>query len=109
MSQVKQLIRLYDQGVAKKIARKLGMSENTVKAYIQNIESGGLNSKSLLSIDEPVLKGKLFSGNPSYKDTRYENLKNNLSYYASELKKTEVTVIYYGMSIFRPPLLRDVP
>jgi transposase len=92
MSQVKQLIRLYEQGVAKKaIARKLGMSKNTVKAYIQKIESGELNSKSLLSLDEPVLEGKLFSGNPSYKDTRYENLKNNLSYYASELKKTGVT------------------
>jgi transposase len=92
MSQVKQLIRLYDQGVAKKaIARRLGMSKNTVKAYIQKIENGELNSKSLLSLDEPVLEGKLFPGNPSYKDTRYENLKNNLSYYASELKKTGVT------------------
>jgi DNA-binding NarL/FixJ family response regulator len=35
MGQVKQLIRLYEQGLGKKtIARKLGMSKNTVKTYI---------------------------------------------------------------------------
>lgn len=63
MSQVKQLIQLYDQRIGKKaIARKLGMSKNTVKAYIQKLESAGFNSKSLLLLDEPVLEGKFFRG-----------------------------------------------
>ena len=39
MSQIKQLIRLYQQGHGKKtIARQLGMSKNTVKAYLQKIK-----------------------------------------------------------------------
>lgn len=34
MSQIKQLIRLYQAGTGKKtIARDLGLSKNTVKAY----------------------------------------------------------------------------
>jgi transcriptional antiterminator len=50
MSQIKQFIRLHQQGLGKKtIARQLGMSKNTVKAYLQKIESGELAAESLLS------------------------------------------------------------
>jgi len=67
MSQIKQLIRLHQQGLGKKtIARQLGMSRNTVKAYLQKIETGELAPESLLSLDEPVLESKLFAGSPSY-------------------------------------------
>jgi transposase len=49
MGQVKQLIRLYEQGLGKKtIARRLGMSKNTVKTYIQKIEKGELSTGILL-------------------------------------------------------------
>jgi DNA-binding NarL/FixJ family response regulator len=38
MGQIKQLIRLHGQGLGKKtIARQLGMSKNTVKAYLQTV------------------------------------------------------------------------
>ncbi|TVR82962.1 MAG: IS21 family transposase, partial [Chitinophagaceae bacterium] len=40
MSQIKQLIRLHQGGAGKKtIASNLGLSKNTVKAYINKLES----------------------------------------------------------------------
>jgi len=45
----------------------------------------------LLLLDEPVLEGKLFAGNPSYKQDRYEGIKDDLSYYSKELSKVGVT------------------
>src|SRR5665811_1853669 len=92
MGQIKQLIRLHGQGLGKKtIARQLGMSKNTVKAYLQKIETGELPAESLLSLDEPVLEGKLFAGNPSYKQDRYDGIKDELAYFAKELVKVGVT------------------
>jgi len=92
MGQIKQLIRLYEQGLGKKtIARRLDMSKNTVKAYIQKIEKGELCTGTLLTLDEPVLEGRLFAGNPSYKCDKYDTIKDDLDYYARELGKTGVT------------------
>jgi transposase len=92
MSQIKQLIQLHKQGKGKKtIARQLGISKNTVKAYLAKFEQGKLDAKHLLSLEDPVLEAKLFAGNPSYKEERYEHLKGKLGYFASELKKTGVT------------------
>ena len=60
MGQVKQLIRLYEQGLGKKtIARRLGMSKNTVKTYIQKIEKGELSTGILLvNFNVELLDGK---------------------------------------------------
>jgi transposase len=92
MGQIKQLLRLHGQGYGKKaIARQLGMSKNTVKAYLQKIETGEFTIDSLLSLDEPVLEGKLFAGNPSYKQDRYEGIKDELGYFSKELVKVGVT------------------
>jgi len=92
MSQIKQLIQLHKQGKGKKtIARQLGMSKNTVKAYLARFESGQLNTNDLLAIEEPILEAKLFAGNPAYKEERYEHLKSKLGYFATELKKVGVT------------------
>ncbi len=39
MSKVKHVIRMYNSGVPKKeIARRLGISKNTVKEYIKKVE-----------------------------------------------------------------------
>ena len=92
MSQIKQLIQLHKQGKGKKtIARQLGMSKNTVKAYLTRFESGQLNTDDLLAIEEPILEAKLFAGHPAYKQERYEHFKGKLSYFAAELKKVGVT------------------
>jgi len=93
MSQIKQLLQLYKQGKGKKtIARGLGMSKNTVKAYINKVATSELEIDELLSLEDPVLEAKLFAGNPSYKpEERYEHLKSQLPYYSQELKKAGVT------------------
>jgi len=92
MSQIKQLIQLHKQGKGiKTIARELDISKNTVKSYLAKFREGKLDFNTLLSLEEPVLEAKLFAGNPSYKEGRYEHLKGKLSYFATELKKTGVT------------------
>ena len=42
-------------------------------------------------MEDPVLEGKLWPGNPAYKDNRYEQLKDQLVYYSKELRKVGVT------------------
>ena len=92
MSQIKQLIRLYQDGAGKKtIARDLGLSKNTVKAYINKLESFKVDYKELLHLDDPVLETRFHAGNPAYKDTRYEQLKPLLGDFIKELTKTGVT------------------
>ena len=91
MSQIKQLIRLHQQGIGiKAIARQLEMSKNTVKVYLDKLTCLNISCDVLLSLDEPVLEAKFFAGSPSYKQDRYEEFKIQLSDYASELKKTGV-------------------
>lgn len=92
MSQIKQLLQLHQQGKGRKtIAKLLGISKNTVKTYLARIERGELDIEELLKTEDPVLEGKLFAGNPSYKDLKYDDLKQNLDYYSRELKRTGVT------------------
>jgi len=92
MSQIKQLLRLRQQGKAiKEIARALQMSKNTVKSYLLKVDAGGLIIDDLLLLDDPVLNAKFHAGNPSYKEDRYEHFKSNLDYFQRELKRTGVT------------------
>ena len=92
MSQIKQLLQLYDQGKNKKfIARSLGISKNTVKAYLAKLALSPLDIKSLLILDDPILEGKFHAGNPAYKDERFDHFKANLDYFSKELGKVGVT------------------
>lgn len=92
MSLIKQLLQLHKQGKSKKsIARDLELSKNTVKNYLNKLEINDLKIDDLLKLDDPVLEGVFFAGNPAVKDLRYELLKNNLDYYGREIKKTGVT------------------
>lgn len=92
MSQIKQMIRLHKQGYAiKSIARSLGISKNTVKSYLYKIGEARLDMEELLAVDDPVLEGLLHSGNPAYRDPRYEYLKERLRYFEEELDKVGVT------------------
>lgn len=91
MSQIKQLIRLHQHGYGiKTIARSLSISKNTVKSYLQKIGEAGLDLKELLSLEDPVLEGLFHSGNPAYRDPRFEDLKERLDYFESELKRVGV-------------------
>ncbi|WP_335965121.1 IS21 family transposase [Galbibacter sp. PAP.153] len=91
MSQVKQILRMHIQGKGiKTIARELSISKNTVKSYIKKVNRGELSIAELLHEEDPALEAKLWSGNPSYKDNRYEYLKQRLDYYNKELKRVGV-------------------
>ncbi|ALL05457.1 transposase [Pedobacter sp. PACM 27299] len=97
MSQIKQLLRLHEQGNSiKSIARNLGISKNTVKAYLAKLSVGKLAVSELLDMDDPILKGNFHAGNPAYKDPRFEHMSKNLEYYSNELKEVGVsrTLLY---------------
>lgn len=92
MSQVKQLLQLHQQGKAKKeIARILGISKNTVKAYLEKLSMLKMGIEDLLLLDDPVLETRFHPGNPAYSDDRFEQLKSKLDYYTKELKRKGVT------------------
>lgn len=96
MSQIKQLLILHQQGKGiKTIARSLGISKNTVKAYLAKhdalVTQGVKNStESLLKLESPELEAKFHPGNPAYKEERYEHLKTHIDYYLKELERTGV-------------------
>lgn len=92
MSQIKQLLRLQNQGIGKKkIARILSMSKTTVNSYLEKVSLSGLSIEDLLKLEDPKLEAIFFPGNPSYKkDERYHYLKDKLDYYSNELKRKGV-------------------
>src|SRR5690606_34163692 len=100
MSQIKQLLLLHRQGKGRKtIARMLGISKNTVKAYLDKLQSLTTPVKGvkawtipeLVKLENPVLEAKFHPGNPAYKQERYEHFKANLDFYLKELKRTGVS------------------
>ena len=92
MSQIKQLLQLYQQGQSKKfIARSLGISKNTVKVYLDKVTSNKMDIPTLLELDDPILEARFHPGNPSYKDGRYEHLTSNIEYFLKEIKRNGVT------------------
>ena len=94
MSQIKQLLQLYKQGMKlNTIARSLGISRNTVKSYLQKLSLLKVDIDTLLSLDDPILEVRFHAGNPAYLDGRFEYFKSCLAYYESELKRKHVTRI----------------
>ena len=92
MRQIKQLIVLHQQGHSIKfMARTLNMSKNTVKEYLAKFKQGNYKLDDLLALEDPELEGKLLAGNPAYSDPRFGWLKNQLGYYAAELKRKGLT------------------
>ena len=92
MSQIKQLLQLHKQGKGKKeIARILGISKNTVKAYLVKLSLMKQGVDALLSLDDPELEAQFHPGSPAYTDNRFEQLKNKLDGYVSELDHPGVT------------------
>jgi transposase len=90
MSKVKQIIRLKENGVGlRTISRSVGVSRNTVKKYLQQIEVKGYSLKDLLTKDNEELE-KLFSNPDQTSQDRYEALEKMFPYIEKELKRTGV-------------------
>jgi len=59
MSQIKQLLQLHEQGKGFKfIARSIGISKNTVKAYLAKVALSPLNVQALLALDDPIMEAR---------------------------------------------------
>ena len=92
MSQIKQVLRLHQQGNGKKtIARSLNVSKNTIRAYLNKIESAGWKINDLLELEDPVLEAMFHAGNPAYSEDRFQRLKDKLEYYCEEIRRPHVT------------------
>ena len=90
MSKVKHVIRMYESGMPKKeIARRLGISKNTVKEYIRKVEDQNLSPPLLLEKETPELEGMF--GSSVYTDEKYLELESLFPYFEKELKRVGVT------------------
>lgn len=92
MSQIKQVLKLIQKGYKlKPLARELSISRNTIKSYLKKISENNWSIDTLLQLEDEQLERKFHSGNPAYKDGRYEQLKLKLDYYVKELSRVGVT------------------
>ncbi|WP_225307157.1 IS21 family transposase [Adhaeribacter soli] len=92
MSQIKQLLKLHEQGKGIKfIARSLAISRNTVKAYLAKTAALPDTIEALLALEDPVLEARYHAGSPAYKDERFEYLKSRFDYFTGQLKQVGVT------------------
>lgn len=92
MSTVKQILRLYQEGKGiKTIARIVGVSKNTVKAYVHTIGLYGLSLPSLLEMEDTALSELLNAPPEGTSNERLSYFKSRLSYWEKELQRPGVT------------------
>ena len=93
MSKLKQVLRLHKDGMSnRKIAKAMNLDKNTVNKYINQAEKDALGIEGLLALDDPVLAHRMAGGNAAYSDSRFDELKGKLPYYAGELRRPHVTM-----------------
>lgn len=90
MCKLKQVIRLKMHGQSRKsIIKAVGVSKNTVKKYLQLIESNTWDHEWLLSLEDNELEN-LFSKPPQDHAERFMSLNSMMSYFSGELKRVGV-------------------
>ena len=94
MSKLKKVLRLFKNGSMsnRKIAEAVELDKNTVNKYINQARRDSLSVDELLALDDPVLAHRMTGGNAAYSDSRFDELKDRLPYYASELRRPHVTM-----------------
>ena len=94
ISMLKQLLRLHEQGHSiKSITRTLGVSKNTVKRYLHQIELAGLDISNLLNESNESLE-LLLSGKESQQEDKFQELENLFPSFSQDLEKTGITLHY---------------
>jgi transposase len=92
MSTVKQILRLHQEGKGMKtIARIVGVSKNTVKAYVHTTSRYGLSLPSLLEMEDMALSELLNAPPQDACNGRLEYFKSQLAYWEKELHRPGVT------------------
>jgi transposase len=92
MSKLRQLLRLYDQGESKKrIGVLCGLSRNTVKKYLNRLETLGLSIKEIEQMDDHELDSLFGEGVLPEPSDRYKHLHSLFPEIEKKLKKKGVT------------------
>lgn len=89
---IKQLIQLKLKGLSnRKVAQALGVSRNTVNAYVKAFEKHGQSYQQLHALSEVEL-ARLFSQTDTKDEQRYQQLAKYFPTFAKELRKTGCTL-----------------
>jgi transposase len=94
MLQLRRILQLLDNGSKiRSIARDLGISRNTVKAYLPAIARSKLAIAELLALNDEALSALIHEPERGSLtgDTRYQDFQHCLAVIEEELKKTGVT------------------
>ncbi len=93
MDKIIEIIRLNEQCNLEQrpISRALNISRSTVKKYIDNIKTAGLDYNTIKDIDEDALTD-IVEGTRQNCSERYKILSQKFEYFAKELKRTGVTL-----------------
>ena len=109
MNLVKQIIQLQANGVGiKTIAAHLGISKNTVKAYLRRKHKQGLTDQQVISTVNPMLEVDFRLVSEQQREN-YEMFLKRAEYYAGELanrKRTHVTRMILWEEDYRAGLIR---
>jgi transposase len=94
ISMIKQVLRMNEQGTGHKtIARALGISRNTVKGYVHQVEQLGLKVSELLLQSDDAL-AFILSGKDSNQEAKMQEVEALFPTISSELEKTGFTLYY---------------
>lgn len=108
MNQVKQIHKLRAEGIGiKTIASILGISKNTVKAYLRKTQELSLSDQDIVSTDNPVLADQLQPVSIR-EQQNYQSFLQRADYYAEELsnrKRTHVTRMILWEEDFKAGLI----
>ena len=92
MMQIRQVYRLYSQGVSRvQISKRLLLSRNTVKKYISLFKQEGIDNEALQSLSDSDLGKFLSSKGEKEIPEKLKTLKSYLPYFEKELKKVGVS------------------
>lgn len=108
MNQVKQIHKLRAEGIGiKTIASILGISKNTVKAYLRKTEELSLSDHDVVTADNPVLADQLKPVSIQ-EQKNYQSFLQRADYYVEELsnrKRTHVTRMILWEEDFKAGLI----
>ena len=73
----------------KSIAKTLLINKNMVKGYVRKAKMSNLSIEAILAIEDPVLEGNLWPGNPAYKDEKQVGCTKYLSGFGAKYRNVQ--------------------
>lgn len=95
VTKLRLLLRLHNQGVSQRqIAKQLKLSRTSIRSYMTRFQESSYSPEELESLEDNLLlklsQGEIYK---QERDSRYEQLKPLLEYYAKESKRPKVTLL----------------